>query len=102
MVSATVERSNLSCEIDSEVRKRSLNAPDPNGLDKPVTDTSSISILVPKKYRHVAAVHVTQRTSCLSHDSDEAPSFLGFRNLMVLVLSKPSHHKEAVLYIEKL
>lgn len=39
-----------------------------------------------KKYNHVSVVHSTTRTSCLSHESQEAPSFLGFRNLMVLVL----------------
>ncbi|PNY23662.1 O-acyltransferase [Tolypocladium capitatum] len=38
------------------------------------------------KYRHVAAVHSQSRPSCLSHDSPAAPSFLGFRNLMVIVL----------------
>lgn len=41
------------------------------------------------KYRHVAAVHSVQRASCLSHDSEAPPSFLGFRNLMVIVLSEP-------------
>ncbi|KAI9880211.1 MAG: hypothetical protein M1830_004797 [Pleopsidium flavum] len=41
---------------------------------------------VEKRYRHIAAVHSRPRTSCLSHDSDAAPSFLGFRNLMVIVL----------------
>ena len=41
------------------------------------------------KYRHVAAVHSRSRTSSLSSDSDQTPSFLGFRNLMVIVLSKP-------------
>ena len=41
-------------------------------------------------YRHVAAVHSRSRTSCLSSDSDQTPSFLGFRNLMVIVLSKPT------------
>ena len=41
----------------------------------------------PGKYRHIAAVHREPRTSCLSHDSEASPSFLGFRNLMVLVLS---------------
>lgn len=40
-----------------------------------------------KRYRHIAAVHSRPRTSCLSHDSDAAPSFLGFRDLMVIVLS---------------
>ncbi len=39
-----------------------------------------------KPYRHVAVIHSVQQTSCLSHDAQAAPSFLGFRNLMVLVL----------------
>ncbi len=39
-----------------------------------------------QKYRHVAAAHSKSRTSFLSRDSDAAPSFLGFRNLMVIVL----------------
>jgi diacylglycerol O-acyltransferase 1 len=41
------------------------------------------------KYRHVFATHAQQRTSCLSHDAESSPSFVGFRNLMVLVLRKP-------------
>lgn len=40
------------------------------------------------KYRHVAAVHSKLRNACLSHDSETTPSFLGFRNLMVTVLSE--------------
>ena len=40
-----------------------------------------------KKYKHVAVIHSKSRTSVLSHDSEAVPSFLGFRNLMVLVLS---------------
>ncbi|KAH6687297.1 diacylglycerol O-acyltransferase [Plectosphaerella plurivora] len=39
-----------------------------------------------RKYRHVAAVHSQVRPSTLSHDSPASPSFLGFRNLMVIVL----------------
>lgn len=39
-----------------------------------------------KKYRHVAAVHHKARTSCLSHDSEATPSFVGARNLMAMVL----------------
>ncbi|KAI9780739.1 MAG: Diacylglycerol O-acyltransferase 1 [Candelina submexicana] len=39
-----------------------------------------------QKYRHVAAAHSRTRPSFLSRDSDAAPSFLGFRNLMVIVL----------------
>jgi hypothetical protein len=41
------------------------------------------------KYRHVFATHAQQRTSCLSQDAESSPSFVGFRNLMVLVLRKP-------------
>ncbi len=37
-------------------------------------------------YRHLAAVHSIPRTSCLSHDTTVTPSFLGFRNLMVIML----------------
>jgi hypothetical protein len=39
-----------------------------------------------RKYRHVAAVHSKARLSCLSHDFEDGVSFVGFRNLMVLVL----------------
>ena len=42
------------------------------------------------KYRHFFATHSLQRTSCLSHDAQESPSLVGFRNLMVLVLSAHS------------
>ncbi|KAK2871898.1 hypothetical protein FQN49_002722, partial [Arthroderma sp. PD_2] len=38
------------------------------------------------KYRHVAAYHSEVKPSCLSHDTKQSPSFLGFRNLMVIVL----------------
>ena len=41
-----------------------------------------------KKYRHTVAVHSQSRPSCLSHDAPETPSFLGFRNLMVIVLGE--------------
>lgn len=40
------------------------------------------------KYKHVFAIHAQPRTSCLSHDAQQTPSFIGFRNLMVLVLGK--------------
>jgi diacylglycerol O-acyltransferase-1 len=42
------------------------------------------------KYRHVFATHSLTRKSCLSQDSESSPSFVGFRNLMVLVLSTHS------------
>lgn len=40
------------------------------------------------KYRHVFATHAETRTTCLSHESEDTPSFVGFRNLMILVLSE--------------
>lgn len=39
-----------------------------------------------KPYRHTFAVHSLSRASCLSNDSHDTPSFVGFRNLMALVL----------------
>ncbi|KAF3016496.1 hypothetical protein E8E14_010430 [Neopestalotiopsis sp. 37M] len=39
-----------------------------------------------RRYRHVAAIHSKTRPSTLSHDAAAAPSFLGFRNLMVITL----------------
>ena len=56
----------------------------PNGHNAPPSATAGRT---PGKCRHVAAVHWKPRTSCLSHDSEANPSFLGFRNLMVIVLS---------------
>lgn len=53
-----------------------------------------------KKYRHVAAVHSQTRPSCLSHDAVTAPSFIGFRNLMVIVLGKSSSPKVAAFVID--
>lgn len=49
--------------------------------------TGPITTNISSKYRHIAAVHSRARTSCLSRDADKTPSFLGFRNLMVIVLS---------------
>jgi diacylglycerol O-acyltransferase-1 len=55
-------------------------------------DTTTPSAAPGKKprslYRHVAAYHSETRHSSLSRESDETISFLGFRNLMVLVLGK--------------
>lgn len=46
------------------------------------------------EYQHLGAVHSRVQSSVLSHDSEQTPSFLGFRNLMVIVLSKwaSKHH----------
>ena len=40
------------------------------------------------KYKHVEALHRVSRPSVLSHDQSDTPSFLGFRNLMVLTISE--------------
>ncbi|KAL2201419.1 MBOAT, membrane-bound O-acyltransferase family-domain-containing protein [Corynascus similis CBS 632.67] len=50
------------------------------------TDTLQLRKSFRDKYRHVHAVHSKSRPSCLSHDTTETPSFIGFRNLMVIVL----------------
>ena len=42
----------------------------------------------PTKYRHVAAVHSSSRISLLSSGHENPTNFVGFRNLMVIVLSK--------------
>lgn len=59
-------------------------------LDHQASTAISGDAKVTPKYRHVAAVHSRQRASCLSQDSEVSPSFLGFRNLMVITLSKSS------------
>ncbi|KAF4121149.1 diacylglycerol O-acyltransferase 1, partial [Geosmithia morbida] len=58
-----------------------------NGDDSTTPNPTPTPARPPRsKYRHVAAVHSITRPSCLSHDSNATPSFLGFRNLMVIVL----------------
>ncbi|KAL0473573.1 diacylglycerol O-acyltransferase [Neurospora intermedia] len=58
-----------------------------NAGGEPETETKRHSKkVIRSKYRHVEAVHSQSRPSCLSHDTTESPSFLGFRNLMVIVL----------------
>lgn len=54
----------------------------------PPTEGGRHQTKLKKKYRHVAALHSKEQPSCLSHEAETVPSFLGFRNLMVLVLSE--------------
>ncbi|KAG5985505.1 hypothetical protein E4U54_006007 [Claviceps lovelessii] len=81
--------------LDGRLSKRrngSAAAPAPDGPDlvevesKAATTTEKLRASPQQAYRHVAAVHSKSRPSCLSHDADAAPSFIGFRNLMVIVL----------------
>lgn len=51
------------------------------------TATGPSTRKISSKYRHIAAVHSSGRTSYFSRGAEITPSFLGFRNLMVIVLS---------------
>ncbi|KAL9632263.1 MAG: hypothetical protein Q9164_005428 [Protoblastenia rupestris] len=76
-----MEVRNQPSHLNGDLRPRQ-QAPQQNGaVHSPSSPRSNVS-----KYLHVTAVHSRSRTSCLSHDSLESPSFLGFRNLMVIVL----------------
>jgi len=55
----------------------------PTSLDRPVKRKPR------SKYKHIAALHTKAQPSCLSHEAEALPSFLGFRNLMVLTISMP-------------
>lgn len=50
------------------------------------TTTTALKKALRTKYRHTAAVHSQSRPSTLSHDATDTPSFLGFRNLGLIVL----------------
>ncbi|KAH9219870.1 MBOAT, membrane-bound O-acyltransferase family-domain-containing protein [Leptodontidium sp. 2 PMI_412] len=80
---ATVTGVELSTEAPVKRTAHSHVNPKLNGFSTP---QPLAPLRLKKKYRHVAAVHSNPRTSCLSHDSESTPSFLGFRNLMVIVL----------------
>ncbi|KAI6373667.1 hypothetical protein MCOR25_003439 [Pyricularia grisea] len=57
-----------------------------NGNPDEDEQTKALRKAFTRKYRHVAALHSQARPSTLSHDSEASPSFVGFRNLMVIVL----------------
>lgn len=40
-----------------------------------------------RKYNHAYAIHAKSKVSPLSAGADPAPNFIGFRNLMILMLS---------------
>ncbi|RYC53998.1 hypothetical protein CHU98_g12211 [Xylaria longipes] len=66
-------------------RKAETETPsEPSSTVSNVNDNRQKTFL--RKYRHVAAVHYKARPSTLSHDTEASPSFIGFRNLMVIVL----------------
>lgn len=81
----------VSTSIDqaaSEVVRRVTSDP-PAQKPAPATDTVDTAALrkaFTRKYRHTAAIHSKSRPSTLGHDANETPSFLGFRNLGLIVL----------------
>jgi diacylglycerol O-acyltransferase 1 len=79
-----------SLESSESITNRRLQTPAPLAQENNQVDKKKALSLSKRgfrsKYRHVAAVHAKTTPSCLSHDALAAPSFLGFRNLMVIVL----------------
>ncbi|KAF2638489.1 hypothetical protein P280DRAFT_471085 [Massarina eburnea CBS 473.64] len=61
------------------------HAPPCNGTPSAPVANGSPSRMKTIKYRHVFATHSQPRISSLTHGA-EVPSFVGFRNLMILVL----------------
>ncbi|KAF2025372.1 hypothetical protein EK21DRAFT_103976 [Setomelanomma holmii] len=72
----------------SSLHRRKPSEPNANGNGTSSTSSTSSKTRRSRdtKYRHVFATHSLQRTSCLDQDSGGSPSFVGFRNLMILVL----------------
>lgn len=85
----SVSPANGTVSKGNATRRRNRNA-SPGPVEEESEDATAAekprAAVAQKKYRHVAAVHSKSRPSCLSHDSDATPSFIGFRNLMVIVL----------------
>lgn len=67
---------------DPPARQGDLNQTNPGSRP----DAAELKKVLSRKYRHTAAVHSKSRPSTLSHDATETPSFLGFRNLGLIVL----------------
>lgn len=58
----------------------------PNGETTAPATANSAQKMRDNKYRHVFATHSQAKTSVLSQDAEATPSFVGFRNLMAIVL----------------
>ncbi|KAF2248158.1 diacylglycerol O-acyltransferase [Trematosphaeria pertusa] len=69
----------------TDIAPSTLSAMPSNGNTPEQTVNSSTRSTRKIKHCHVFATHSQQRTSCLTQGA-ETPSFLGFRNLMILVL----------------
>jgi diacylglycerol O-acyltransferase-1 len=83
--------SSIASPIDMRHRRKpSERKANTNGNANGNGNGSTTQRIKDTKYRHVFATHSLTRKSCLSQDSESSPSFVGFRNLMVLVLSAHS------------
>ncbi|RDI79079.1 hypothetical protein Vi05172_g10945 [Venturia inaequalis] len=78
----TITTTQMAHKVDQPVHDYNMNS------DRPRADNATAKrIFVPRKYNHLFAIHSKSRASCLtSQDAAETPSFVGFRNLMVLML----------------
>ncbi|KAK0630667.1 MBOAT, membrane-bound O-acyltransferase family-domain-containing protein [Bombardia bombarda] len=92
MNTATATATSLSSDGDGVTRRTNPNGTAAVATTTPAAANGSIDTAEQlrrafrKKYRHIEAIHSESRPSCLSHDATDTPSFLGFRNLMVIVL----------------
>jgi diacylglycerol O-acyltransferase 1 len=78
----------ISSGVEATARAVNRATPDPPPPVEGNTDTKELKRALLRKYRHTAAVHSKVRPSTLSHDASQTPSFIGFRNLGLIVLSK--------------
>lgn len=75
---------------DSSLQRRSSNGALRHAAPSTASRTEGLKRKTTRrsKYRHVEAYHSELRHSSLSRDSGTTTNFLGFRNLMVIVLGK--------------
>jgi diacylglycerol O-acyltransferase 1 len=83
----TITQATVSTSVDVHTTA-TTTARTPTSLNIADVPALSEQARARSKYRHFAAYHSKSRPSCLSRDSTTNPSFIGFRNLMVIVLSE--------------
>ena len=88
-VAPTATSTATSPSLDIKPSKRARSSSRSKNRNKKLSPlTPSTTVLVAEdKYKHLFPIHAQLRPSTLSHDAHSTPSFIGFRNLMVLVLS---------------
>lgn len=78
--------SGAAAELGQAIFRGERSASIANDTSSPTPALKSLSL--ERKYSHAAAAHSALRTSCLSAGAEKTPSFVGFRNLMILMLSE--------------